>query len=204
MQSITKITAIIGILGFALLLAFTPPTNKKRIVIDAGHGGHDTGQIVDNLTESAINLTIAKKIQAQAEKQGMEVILLREDNSFVSLTDRAGMINDLNPDFFISIHVDNATNKNQELGNQMFIHDKVSTKEASAQLAGKLAAAFLENLDIKHSKISLQNFTLLRLVKVPGIHMSLGNMINDKERDYLTSDAGQQAVAASIVEALLD
>ena len=204
MKSVSKIIAILGILVIALLLAFSPALNKKRIVIDAGHGGHDTGQKLDELTESALNLSIATKVQTLAAQQGIEVILLREDDSFMSLTDRAGIINDLNPDFFISIHVDNATDKKQELGNHMFIHDKITTKEASVQLAGKLSAALIQNSAFKQSKVSMQNFALLRLAKVPGVYMSLGNMMNDKEREYLTSDAGQEQVAMSIVKALLN
>lgn len=204
MKTVTKVTAILGILGIALLLAFTPNTNKKRIVIDAGHGGHDTGKIVDELTESAVNLSIAKKVKILAEQQGVEVILLREDNKFISLTDRAAMINDLNPDLFISIHIDSAIDKELELGNHMFIHDKVTTKEAAVQLAGKLSVALIQNSDFKQSKVSMQNVAVLRLAKVPGVYMSLGNMMNDKEREYLTSDAGQEQVAMSIVKALLN
>jgi hypothetical protein len=57
---IRKITATLGILSMALLLAFTPTTDKSNIV-DAGHGGHDTGKTVDESTKARLIYKSLKK-----------------------------------------------------------------------------------------------------------------------------------------------
>lgn len=202
MKMTTKVTATLGILSMALLLAFTPATDKKRIVIDAGHGGHDTGQAVDEFTESAINLQIAKKIQEIAEQEGVEVILLRNDDTFADLAQRAEQINALNPDMLISVHINSDTDGKAEMGNHMFIHDKESTKANSIDLASKLTTTMAMGTAFKVSRVTLANFAVLRLTNCPSVLMNLGNIKNQKERDYVTSAAGQEAIAKAIVAAI--
>lgn len=198
----SKFIASLGILTLAILLAFTPATDKKRIVIDAGHGGHDKGQSVDNYTESSINLEIAKKIQEIAEQEGVEVILLRDDDSFADLAQRAEKINALDPDLLISIHVNSDIDGKIEMGNRMFIHGKESTKANSVALASKLTTAMALGTSFKESRLSVVNFAVLRLTNCPSVLMEIGNIKNHKERNYVTSAAGQEAIARSIVEAI--
>lgn len=202
MKNLKKITAILSAAALCILLAFTPVTDKKRIVIDAGHGGHDAGKATDDYAESTINLEIAKKIQELAQEQDIEVILLRDTDEFITLSDRADAINKLNPDVFISIHINSGLDGSLEMGNQMFIHDKASTKEKSLALAGKLMFALGEKTSFKESRIQAMNLAILRLTNSPGVLMNLGNIKNDKERNYVTSNEGQEAIARSIVTAL--
>lgn len=202
MKMTTKITATLGILSMALLLAFTPATDKKRIVIDAGHGGHDTGQAVDEFTESAINLQIAKKIKEIAEQEGVEVILLRNDDTFANLAQRAAQINALNPDMLISVHINSDIDGKTEMGNRMFIHGRESTKANSIALASKLTTSMAMGTSFKESRVREANFAVLRLTSCPGVLMEIGNIKNNKERDYVTSAAGQKDIAKAIVAAI--
>jgi N-acetylmuramoyl-L-alanine amidase len=202
MKTVSKIAESLGILSIALLLSFAPATDKKRIVIDAGHGGHDTGQSVNELTESAINLQIAKRIQAIAEQEGLEVILLRDDDTYTTLNERAESINALNPDLLISIHINSDIDGTTEMGNRMFIHDKESTKAKSIRLAGKLALAMSAETDFKDTQITTANLAVLRLTNCPSVLMNIGNIKNKKERDYVTSAAGQEAIARAVVAAV--
>lgn len=204
MKTTSKTAAIVTLFALALLLAFTPANDKKRIVIDAGHGGHDTGKVLDDHKESAISLQIAKKVQQLGAQKGIEVILLREEDQFIALADRAKTINELQPDMFISIHINNYKDKEKQLGNKIFVDGKERTKEKSTLLAGNLAASFAAHTAFGTSKIEVQNFALLRLTEVPGVLLNMGNMTNDQERTYVASAAGQQEIATSIVAALLN
>ena len=77
----------------------------RRVVIDAGHGGHDTGAIGKGGTrEKDISLGIAKKLAAQLSAAGLEVLLTRDDDTFVRLEDRARFANQAHGDLFISVH----------------------------------------------------------------------------------------------------
>lgn len=77
----------------------------KRVVVDAGHGGHDTGAIGKNGTrEKDVSLAIAKKLADKLEAMGLEVVLTRDDDTFVKLEDRTRIANREHGDLFISVH----------------------------------------------------------------------------------------------------
>jgi len=75
------------------------------VIIDPGHGGHDTGAVGPGGTqEKAVALAISLKLKAALEKQGLEVMLTRDDDTFVRLEDRSRFANGHHGDLFISIH----------------------------------------------------------------------------------------------------
>ena len=81
----------------------------RRVVIDAGHGGHDTGAIGHKGTqEKDVTLAIAQKLARELRTRGLEVMLTREDDRYLKLEDRARMANELKGDLFISIHCNSA------------------------------------------------------------------------------------------------
>jgi N-acetylmuramoyl-L-alanine amidase len=84
----------------------------RRVVIDPGHGGHDTGAIGKAGTrEKDITLAISLKLAAELRERGLEVILTREDDRYLKLEDRAQLANEARGDLFISVHCNSATNR---------------------------------------------------------------------------------------------
>jgi N-acetylmuramoyl-L-alanine amidase len=86
----------------------------RRVVIDAGHGGHDTGAIGPGGTlEKDVTLAIALKLAQELKAKGLEVLLTRDDDHFVPLEGRAEFANDHKADLFISIHANANTDHRQ-------------------------------------------------------------------------------------------
>jgi N-acetylmuramoyl-L-alanine amidase len=84
----------------------------RRVVIDPGHGGHDTGAIGKQGTrEKDVTLAISKKLAEQLRERGLEVILTRDDDRYLKLEARAELANEARGDLFISIHCNSATNR---------------------------------------------------------------------------------------------
>lgn len=84
----------------------------RRVVIDAGHGGHDTGAIGKKGTrEKDVALAISLRLAKILEEAGMDVVLTRDDDTFVRLEDRTRMANDARGDLFISVHCNAAVNR---------------------------------------------------------------------------------------------
>ena len=84
----------------------------RRVIIDAGHGGHDTGAIGPKGTrEKDVSLSIAKKLAAKLEAGGLEVVMTRDDDTFVKLEDRTRFANRQKGDLFISVHCNAAPTK---------------------------------------------------------------------------------------------
>jgi N-acetylmuramoyl-L-alanine amidase len=99
-------TVIILILFFQNQLFAQRKNQIRKIVIDAGHGGHDTGAKGKNSLEKEIALSIALKTGRLIQKNcpGVEVIFTRESDVFVELYRRAQIANENKADLFISIH----------------------------------------------------------------------------------------------------
>ncbi len=86
--------------------------NRIKIVLDAGHGGHDPGAIGrDGLYEKHVVLEIAKHVKATLEKTStFDVLLTRADDRFISLRERSEIADRVDANLFISIHADKHSN----------------------------------------------------------------------------------------------
>ncbi|MFT4848058.1 MAG: N-acetylmuramoyl-L-alanine amidase [Sediminicola sp.] len=84
--------------------------NPFVVVLDAGHGGHDPGNIGNGYKESDIALNIVLKIGAELEKiPNIKVIYTRKKNVFVELFERGAIANRADADLFVSVHCDSHT-----------------------------------------------------------------------------------------------
>jgi N-acetylmuramoyl-L-alanine amidase len=111
-----------------------------RITIDPGHGGHDPGARIRGLTEADLVLDVARRLQRLLEAQGVEVVLTRRDNSYLSLEERTAIANKSGADLFLSIHA-NASNVSGVSGVETYFLDFAQNKEAEAIAARENAAS---------------------------------------------------------------
>lgn len=114
--------------------AKTKPAEKARyrIAVDAGHGGKDGGATGRRGTlEKDINLYAALELAKLLEEEGrFEVMLVRQDDTFVKLGDRAKIANDAQADLFVSLH-SNAHPSRAESGFEVyFLSERASDPEA--------------------------------------------------------------------------
>lgn len=78
-----------------------------RVVLDPGHGGIDPGASRDGLDEKELMLIFAREIEAELLRlPNVDVVLTREDDSFVSLERRVAIAHQVEADLFISLHAD--------------------------------------------------------------------------------------------------
>ena len=82
-----------------------------RIVIDAGHGGHDPGAQGERLSEAELMLDVALRLEKLLEKQpGIEVVMTRDTDVFIPLEERTAIANREAADLFLSIHANASRN----------------------------------------------------------------------------------------------
>jgi N-acetylmuramoyl-L-alanine amidase len=81
-----------------------------RIVIDAGHGGHDSGTIgVDGIEEKDVVLDVALRLgKLLQDRLGSEIIFTRSDDTFIPLETRTAIANKAQADLFLSIHANSS------------------------------------------------------------------------------------------------
>ncbi|MGN1121104.1 MAG: family 10 glycosylhydrolase, partial [Eubacteriales bacterium] len=81
------------------------PLSGKTIVVDAGHGGSDSGALgCGSVNEAMLNLEIALYLRTELEALGAAVKMTRTEDVTVSLEERMAFLNDANPDLAISVH----------------------------------------------------------------------------------------------------
>ena len=126
----------------------SPKHRIKKIVIDPGHGGKDPGAIGrTGLYEKTVVLDVSKRIRKELEKKGIDVIMTRDSDEFITLGKRARIANENKADLFVSIHA-NANKKRWIRGFEVYcLSDKPTDDNARA-----LAAA--ENSVLKYEEES--------------------------------------------------
>ncbi len=104
-----------------LFAAEIPPNRDEFVVVlDAGHGGKDSGNIGNGYKEKDIALSIVLKIGKALEKyEGINVVYTRDSDVFIPLEKRGKIANDANADLFVSVHC-NAHNS-QAYGTETFV-----------------------------------------------------------------------------------
>ena len=122
-----------------------------RIVIDPGHGGHDTGTIgPTGLKEKDVVLDVGLRLKKLLEsKTGAEVIMTRSDDTFIPLEERTAIANEKGADLFISIHA-NASRDKRARGIETYYLNFTSNPEA-------LEVAARENATTQESVHQLQD-----------------------------------------------
>lgn len=134
----------------------------KLIVIDAGHGGKDSGALSDkkgSLKEKDIVLSTALKLGNELKKRGYKVLYTRSSDKFINLRDRTKYANDKRADLFISIHANaapNATKAKSSEGVETFFLSPARS-ERSKKAAEKENQGDFEEINY-FSKQSILNF----------------------------------------------
>jgi N-acetylmuramoyl-L-alanine amidase len=113
----------------------------SRIVIDAGHGGHDPGAQANGVVESELVLDVSKRLQRLLSAHaGVEVVLTRSDDTFVPLEQRTAIANREHADMFLSIHA-NASRQTATRGIETYILNFATNEEAEAVAARENATS---------------------------------------------------------------
>lgn len=107
------------------------------LVIDPGHGGVDPGAVRDSTTEKDLMLGVALALRDVLRRAGgVEVVLTRDTDVFVSLTGRVALAHQVGADAFVSLHAD-SLQQGQARGATVYTLSDEASDAASAQLAAQ-------------------------------------------------------------------
>lgn len=106
-----------------------------RIVIDAGHGGHDPGAQGNGVSESELTLDVATRLTRLLQKQpGVEVVMTRDTDVYIPLEERTAIANREGADLFLSIHA-NASRNPKARGVETYFLNFATNPDAEAVAA---------------------------------------------------------------------
>lgn len=198
MKNKMKFLAVLGILTIFLSFAFKPLNDKKIIVIDAGHGGKDFGTQIGGELEKKIVENIANKISLLNGKGEIEIVLLREDDSFIELSERVARINKINPSLLISLHI-NASKNLKENGVNAYVSKQNDFYDKSMESAKNLVDK-ISNEKLAKGEVKDANFFVIKNSKCPALLLEVGYLSNENDKTYITSESGQNEIANQIFE----
>ncbi|MBQ7047078.1 MAG: N-acetylmuramoyl-L-alanine amidase [Oscillospiraceae bacterium] len=196
-----------------------PSTTLKGsvIMIDAGHGGTDSGAICaynpdsSRKYEKQLNLSIASKIKAKLEAQGATVIMTRSNDTFVSLDARASAARSKNPDMFISVHCDSSTSASP-MGTSAYYYQAYSYPLASA-IHKRIVTAYKSDMYYSASSTvknkidrgtNMYPFRVTRVEECPAVLIEYGFVSNIEECKLLWTSSVQDKLAQATVDGIKD
>lgn len=181
------------------------PLTGVTVLVDAGHGGDDTGArgagAATGAAEKDVNLALALAIRDRLEQLGATVTMTRTDDSFPTLQDRLAQELAEKPDFFLAVH-HNSTGLTK---------DTSSAKGLEAYYFDRLSAAFAKNLMSAVAGATgraaddprWNYFYVNRVTCSPSVLFEFGYLVNPDEFEDCAGEQGIRAAAYGVADAVV-
>ncbi|MDH7914138.1 M56/M15 family metallopeptidase [Winogradskyella sp. SYSU M77433] len=201
LKRVVKIsTSILLVTGILIFSSYKDLKETLVVVVDAGHGGLDEGSgSITDIKEKDVLLDISNKL-ASLSNEKVKIIVTRNSDDFLSLSERADMINKVKPHFMISLHNNFSTNEAIN-GIEAYYYDK----NENAEKSDKYSRILLDNqqeMFYKNRGIRTANFQLLKKINCPATFLELGFLSNKKDVQILASNQKRSEIADAIFKSL--
>ncbi|HMS53860.1 MAG TPA: N-acetylmuramoyl-L-alanine amidase [Fimbriimonadaceae bacterium] len=179
----------------------------KVIVVDAGHGGNDSGarDPAKTTNEKDLNLAISKQLSEQLASQGATVIMTRKTDVFIPLRERAEIANRNKADLFISVHINSNRTANTTSGSIIFYHGGSTLGNLLADCI-RLEVKKMGDLPVigtwSDKRIYDTGFAVLRYSKMPGVLVETGFINHRKDLAVMRSPDFQKRFATAILKGI--
>lgn len=170
-----------------------------KIMIDAGHGGHDPGAVYNGRQEKDDVLKLALAVGENLQNRGIDVEYTRTTDVYDSPFQKATKANQSGADFFVSFHRNAFPTANTVSGVETLVYDKSGVKYQMAQdINEQLESVGFVNLGVKERP----NLVVLKRTKMPAILVEVGFMNSDTDNQLF--DQNFDAIVEGIADGILD
>jgi N-acetylmuramoyl-L-alanine amidase len=188
----------LGVLMLWLALAGAGRAGSfSRVVIDAGHGGHDNGGQFGYLYEKHLALDLSFRLQRYLEGKGIRCTLTRQRDVFVPLEDRPAVSNRIGRSIFISLHF-NYVSYSGPAGTETFYFNAEGQK-----LASQIQNLVATGLGTPNRGVKFARFKVLRSCNTPGALVEGGFISSGKDRERVLDPRYRQRLAELIGDGIL-
>lgn len=172
------------------------------VLINAAHGGENQGNAVNELQEKEITLEVGKALEKMSEETEIGFFMIRQDDIDISNENRAQMIEKIQPDMVVDLHV-NADAANERTFGTSVVYNEQFYRPGmtNAQMADIMERKLVTEIQGKALGIlgdSQNKYPLLRMIQVPAVSVEVGYLTNKQEADLLKKDKYQKKIALGI------
>ena len=167
----------------------------SRVVIDAGHGGHDSGARRGYVLEKHLALDVSRRLERYLERRRIRVTQTRSRDKFLALSQRSRIANRQRNAVFVSVHFNWARNSNSS-GTETFYYDDYSFAHAIQTRVARKART--PNRGTKRAR-----FYVLRHTRIPAALVECGFISNYSDRRRCLDPRYRQRIAEAIGEGIL-
>ena len=187
----------------------TANDGKGWVILDAGHGGSDPGSNAGGLYEKDITLEVVLNAARMLEAQGVDLILTREDDQNIPVSERIRLANNVPAAFFISVHCDwfedPSINGTSTLYSNFGVDAKNGLGERKRELAAIIQAGLAVDLETADRGINKNdNILVLREIKRPAVMVELSFLSNVADRALLQDPSFKHKAALNLVSGVLN
>lgn len=172
------------------------PKGFKTVVIDAGHGGKDSGAHVRGLMEKHLALDISKRLCSELQS-GFKVVLLRSDDRFIELDERVRLANLRSDAVLVSIHLN--FGRRSTSGPETF-YWRTDSYSLARRVQLHLSAAIPNESD--NAGLVRRRLRLTRNPTIPCILVECGYLTNAREAGLLSTAAYRERLAEAIARGI--
>jgi N-acetylmuramoyl-L-alanine amidase len=175
------------------------PPPKRKVFIDAGHGGTDIGApTISNRYEKDFTLPLSNKVYELLKLEPtIEPIVTRTSDITVELDERVALANASGAELFLSIHGNSYKENRNIRGTETYY-----SRSDSVELAKIIHRHVLEASSFPDRKVKSSKFKVLRETTMPAVLLEVGFLSNSTEEKQMFLDEFQQRVATALVEAI--
>ncbi|MDJ0625104.1 MAG: N-acetylmuramoyl-L-alanine amidase [Candidatus Caenarcaniphilales bacterium] len=172
---------------------------NAKVIIDAGHGGYDSGAHYSGTEEKILSLEITKKVEKILKGRKIEVVQTRKDDRFVSLDERVEITKRVKPDLFVSIHCNAMQSTSHINGIETYYFTAQSHK-----LAKILHKHLVQQTKAPDRRVRKARFVVIRETSIPSVLLEVGFLSNYSERKKLKDSNYQNKIAKAVSDGILE
>ncbi|WP_017319258.1 N-acetylmuramoyl-L-alanine amidase [Mastigocladopsis repens] len=175
------------------------PKGRVVIVVDPGHGGKDSGALgIGGIQEKNIILPIGKRVAEILQQNGVQAVLTRDSDYFVTLQGRVDIADRVNADVFVSVHANSAGADRPEVsGLETYYYD------SGLSLARIVHNNILRSVNVRDRGVRKARFYVLRKSSMPSILVEAGYLTGREDAAKLSNRLYQNQMADAIARGVL-
>jgi N-acetylmuramoyl-L-alanine amidase len=174
----------------------------KRVVIDPGHGGSDTGAVYEDVSEAELVWDLAARLEGRLTALGVTTVLTRGPSNGATDAQRATLANEVGADVVLSLHVDGVSSPRPHGLASYYYGAGESSSTIGERLADLVQRELVARTGLLDARIHGKTWAILRLTRMPTVRVELGYLSSPIDRPMLVDPLFRDTVAEGLLVAV--